>query len=228
VSLLITGGGSGIGLATARRAAETGTDVGVLDLDVSAWPGFGVEADIADPGAVRAAADAVAERLGPVTALVTCAGVVERAALRDTDPDRLRHVFDVNVFGTVYAMQAVVDSMRAAGGGQIVTVSSVAAHRGGGLLGGAAYAASKAGVIGLTRAAARELAPDGIRVNSVAPGPVATPVLGESAGRFAEATLLRRVARPEEIADAVLFLLGPGSADITGETLNVNGGAHFS
>jgi hypothetical protein len=116
------------------------------------------------------------------------------SSLPDTEPDQLQRVFQINVFGTAHALRAVAPVMRSGGGGSIVTVSSVAAHRGGGLLGEAAYAASKAALIGLTNAAARELAPHGIRVNSVAPGPVATPLLAD-ASRFADATLLGRVGK---------------------------------
>lgn len=227
MSLVVTGGGSGIGLATARLAAESGERVAVLDLDPGAWDGLALPADVTDAAAVRDAIRAAAESLGPVTALVTCAGIAPPGGLCDTEPAEWRRVFEVNVYGTVHAMRAVTPMMRAEGGGAMVTVSSVAAHRGGGLLGGTPYAASKAAVIGLTRAAARELAPHGIRVNSVAPGPVATPLLGEETDRFADATLLHRLAQPGEIAGAALFLLGPHACNITGETLNVNGGAHF-
>ncbi|WP_020669861.1 SDR family NAD(P)-dependent oxidoreductase [Amycolatopsis nigrescens] len=226
MTLVVTGGGSGIGLATARLAVARGIRVAVLDLDVSAVDG---EVDLAIPVDVTDAdrVHSVVHSIGPVSGLATCAGIAPPAGLLDTGPSGLRGLFELNVFGTAYAMQACVPAMRAAGDGAMVTVSSVAAHRGGGLLGGTPYAASKAAVLGLTRAAARELAPFGIRVNSVAPGPVATPLLADDP-RFAESTLLGRVAPAEEIAEAVLFLLGPGGRNITGETLNSNGGAYFA
>ncbi|WP_158882216.1 SDR family NAD(P)-dependent oxidoreductase [Amycolatopsis anabasis] len=226
MTLVVTGGGSGIGLVTARRAADAGLRVAVLDRKVGAVPtnvDIAIPVDVTDSDRVHNAMRSI----GPISALATCAGIAPPGGLLDTDPEELQRVFQVNVFGTVYAMRAVAPVMREAGEGAIVTVSSVAAHRGGGLLGGTAYAASKAAVIGLTKAAARELAPHGIRVNSVAPGPVATPLLTEPE-RFARDTLLNRVADADEIAEAVLFLLGPGGRNITGETLNTNGGAHFA
>jgi 2-hydroxycyclohexanecarboxyl-CoA dehydrogenase len=226
VTLIVTGGGSGIGLATARGAVAAGTRVAVLDLDVSAVSGevdMAIPVDVTDADAIRDAIGNVSE----VSALATCAGIAPPGGLLDTDDAAWERVLRVNVLGTVHAMRAAAPAMRDAGEGAIVTVSSVAALRGGGLLGGTPYAASKAAVIGLTRAAARELAPHGIRVNSVAPGPVATPLLAEP-DQYAAATLLNRVADPAEIAEAVLFLLGPAGRNITGETLNTNGGAHFA
>lgn len=225
MTLVVTGGGSGIGLATVRLALAAGLSVAVLDLDVSTVSGVdkAISVDVTDPERVHRAV----RSLGPLTGLVTCAGIAPSGGLLDSSPDDFHRVFDVNVHGTAYAMRAVAPVLRDGGGGAIVTIASVAAHRGGGLLGGTPYAASKAAVIGLTRAAAREFAPFGITVNSVAPGPVRTPLLAEPEA-FAATTLLNRVATPEEVAEAVLFLLGPGGRNITGEVLNTNAGAHFA
>lgn len=229
MTIVVTGGGSGIGLATAQLAEKRRIRVAVLDLGAGAWHGDFWTVDVNDRAGVHEATHAAARKLGPVTALVTCAGIAPPTDIRQVSTTELQRVFEINVYGAVYAIQAAAELMRAEGGGSIVTLSSVAAHRGGGLLGGAPYAASKSAVLGLTRAAARELADDGIRVNCVAPGPVDTPIhRGNDVENFAGSTLLDRVADPTEVAESVLFLLGSAGANITGETLNVNGGAHFS
>lgn len=240
--VLVTGGGSGIGRAVCELAAGRGAAVAAVDLDASAaaatvasLPGgrhASRGADVTDPSALADAVEAVSDAVGPPTRLVACAGVTARVPLARLSPEELRRVFDVNVFGTVYACQAVVPAMRRAGEGAIAIVSSVAAQTGGGFLGGAHYAASKAALVGLARGLARELAPAGIRVNAVAPGPAETPLLEDASATarrsFARATLLRRIADPSEVAAAIVFAVGPDASYMTGETINVNGGAHFA
>lgn len=241
-TVVVTGGGSGLGRAVCELAAAEGARVAVLDRRVRAARAtvarldgaehVALAVDVADRAGVHAAVEQAAATLGPPSGLVACAGVSARRPLEALEPAELHALFDVNVFGAIYAIQAVVPAMRAARRGAVVTVSSVAAHTGGGFLGGAHYAASKAALIGLTKGLARELAPAGIRVNALAPGPVATPMLDGAAREqrraFADATLLRRLGRPHEIASAAVFLLSDASAYVTGETLNVNGGAYLA
>lgn len=234
-TVLVTGGASGIGRATCARAARRGARVLVLDVDAAAaadtvrsLDGEGhahATADVTDLAQVRAAVSALTEGATP-TALVVSAGIAQPRTIDEVTPSDLERTFRVNVFGAVYSVQAALPGLRASGGA-IVLLSSVAAQIGGGLFGGPHYAASKAALLGLSRSLARELAP-GIRVNAVAPGPTDTPILAELSDedrrRVAERSLLGRIAKPEEIAEAVLWLLGPDSTHVTGETLSVSGG----
>ncbi|WP_037570621.1 SDR family NAD(P)-dependent oxidoreductase [Phaeacidiphilus oryzae] len=241
--VLITGGASGIGRACAHRAAADGARVGVLDLDAEAaravaaeLPGepgahAGAGADVSDGARMAAAVDGLRDRVGPFTGLVASAGIAPRGGIDTVTDEQLRSAFAVNVGGVVHAVQAVLPDLRSARAGSIVALASLAAFRGGGLLGGTAYAASKGAVVSLIRALARELAADRIRVNAIAPGPTATPMLGaadESENRaFAETTLLGRAGEAEELAGTAAFLLGPDAGFITGQVLHANGGAHF-
>lgn len=239
--VLVTGGASGIGRAVCARAARRGARVQIIDLDVDAaanvvgsLEGGGhahAAADVTSPTQVRAAVTALAGRASP-SALVVSAGIAQPRTIEEVTPSDLEETFACNVFGAVYAIQAALPNLRAApDGAAIVLLSSVAAQMGGGLFGGPHYAASKAALLGLSRSLARELAPH-TRVNAVAPGPTDTPILAELSEadrrRIAERSLLRRIARPEEVADAVLWLLGPQSAHVTGQTLSVSGGMVFS
>jgi NAD(P)-dependent dehydrogenase (short-subunit alcohol dehydrogenase family) len=237
--ILVTGGGSGIGRATCTQAARRGARVLALDLDgdaaagtVGALDGDGhahVAADVTDPAQVSAAVAAITDEARP-TALVVSAGIAQPRTIDQVSPSDLELTFGVNVFGAVYSIQEVLPALRASGGA-IVLLSSVAAQVGGGLFGGPHYAASKAALLGLSRSLARELAPS-IRVNAVAPGPTDTPIIAELGDegrrRAAERSLLGRIAQPEEVADAVLWLLGPQSTHVTGQTLNVSGGMVLS
>jgi len=189
-----------------------------------------VQVDVTEPDSVTNGMQQSVARLGRLDAVVACAGIAPSAGVRDVSPSVLDGLLAVNVSGVVYTVQAALPFLQP--GGAIVTVASVAAHRGGGLLGGSAYAASKSAVIGLTRGMAREFAVDGIRVNCVAPGPVDTPILAtldeERRSAIAMSPLLGRIARPEEIAEAICFLASDAASYVTGEVFNVNGGVHFA
>jgi NAD(P)-dependent dehydrogenase (short-subunit alcohol dehydrogenase family) len=163
-----------------------------------------------------------------VAALATCAGIVDMTPFMELRADTFRRVHDVNVVGTFLAIREAARRMTA--GGRICTVASVAGLRGGGIAGTAAYAASKGAVIALTKAAARSLAGRGICVNTVAPGPTATPLVDpvrhdpEKWRRIESMTALGRAAEAEEIAETIAFLLSPRASYVTGATLTADGG----
>jgi 3-oxoacyl-[acyl-carrier protein] reductase len=227
---LVTGAASGIGRATALALAAAGYRVALndrvageaLDRAAAEAGGRAYPADVGDMAAVEAMVGAVGADLGPIAVAVCSAGIYEERALASLDDGLWERTLRVNLGGCYHVARAVAPAMRAAGGGAIVTVASEMA-----LVGGSAaahYVASKAAVLGLTRALARELAP-AVRVSSVAPGPVDTPLLPE---RFHEApygqTLpLRRIGRPEEVADVIVALVR--STWTTGAVWSVNGGA---
>ena len=170
-------------------------------------------------------------RLGPIGGVVTCAGIAPPGGIGACTPELLQRVFAVNLYGTVHTVRAALGDLRRRTDTAIVTIASVAAHRGAGLLGGSAYAASKSAVIGLTRSLARELGPDLVRANCIAPGPVDTAILAsatpEERRRFADATLLGRIGTADEIAAAAVFLLSPAAGFITSAVLDAGGGIHL-
>ena len=219
VQVLITGAGSGIGAACAATLAEQGWDV--VRTDAVAGDGV-VPLDVRD----EAAWDDVVRAAGPLHGLVTCAGIRTRGMIVDTPlADWQRH-FDVNVTGTWLGIRAFL--RQAASGGAIVTISSVNATIA--VPGQAHYVASKGAIAALTRAAALEGAPLGVRANSIAPGPVRTPMAAE---RLEDPEQVRwltgrvplgRVAEPHEIAGVVAFLLSDAASYVTGEILYVDGG----
>jgi len=243
--VVITGAGRGIGAATALAAARQGYAVGVnyrRDADAAAavveriraagGRALAVEADVAEPEQVAALFDAVAEALGPVTALVNNAGTTGRIIrFADLDLATLRRVIDVNLIGCMLCSQEAVRRFsiaRGGPGGAIVNVSSVAAQTGspGEYV---HYAATKAAVEAFTRGLAREVAAEGIRVNAVAPGTVQTGIHAaggdpERPARVAARIPLGRVGQPEEIAAAILWLLSPAAAYATGSVLTIAGG----
>jgi NAD(P)-dependent dehydrogenase (short-subunit alcohol dehydrogenase family) len=241
---LVTGAASarGIGRATARLFAAEGARVAVLDRDgvgagetAALLPGnehlsFGV--DITDRVAVGAAVAAVLARHGRIDVLVNNAGVVAPERLMEVDDALFARLIDINLRGVMVLTQAVVPAMRAAGRGSIVNLSSVAGQRGGGIFGGTPYAAAKAGVLGYTKAAARELAPDGIRVNAVAPSMVDTDMALAGMSEAQKAAVVAgipmgRLATADEVAGCCLFLASDLAGYVTGATLDVNGGSHM-
>jgi NAD(P)-dependent dehydrogenase (short-subunit alcohol dehydrogenase family) len=236
---IVTGAASGIGKATATLLAEHGAAVGILDIDrpgaeaaaaaVVACGGRAVAAhcNVADGRSVAAAVGAVVELFGPVDVLVNNAGVAgHNARLEDIDRTAFDRMFDVHVRGALHCVQAVLPTMRTKPDGRIVNISS---NRGQvGFERSSHYAAAKAALLGFTKSWARELAPLGVKVNAVAPGVVRSAMTlarGEAALKEeADGNLLRRWAEPEEIAGAVLYLVGPASAFMTGQVLCPNGG----
>lgn len=241
---LVTGGGRGLGRAVARALVAQGTAAAVADIDgpaaretareLTAQGGraLDVELDVTRPDAVNAAVERIERELGVVTLLVNNAGVCPTTPLCEQTPEEWRRTLDVNLNGAFYCLQAVVRRLQHhRRGGRIVNVGSLAG-RSGGILVSAAYAASKAGLAGLTKSAARQLAPLGITVNLIAPGPMTTElVAGWDAGLLEQlraATPLGRLAEAEEIARVVLFLLSDAAAHITGATVDANGGLYIA
>ncbi len=240
---VVTGGGRGIGRATALRLAALGADVAVIartqsELDevaaaVSALGvrGLAVRADLTAFDACRAALERATRDLGGLEILVNNAGWTLTSGFLEEDEAYWRRVVDENLWTAVFCTRVALEWMAGHGGGAIVNVASDAGRVG--TAGEAVYSAAKGGVIALTRSLAREMARHQIRVNCVCPGPTDTAVLHENqrdpahAGkieRMIKLIPLRRVAQPEEIADAVAFFCTDASRYITGQVLSISGG----
>jgi 2-hydroxycyclohexanecarboxyl-CoA dehydrogenase len=232
---LVTGGASGIGAATCARLAAEGAHVVIGDLNLEGAEsvagevgGTATSLDVTDP---VAAGEVVAEH-GPFAVLVNNAGTDEFGFFADTDPGQWERVLAVNLTGVLACTHAVLPGMQQAGYGRIVSISSEAGRVGS--KGSAVYSAAKGGVIAFMKVIAREGARFGITANSIAPGPIETPLLMQALefGAIGEkivetmksSTQLRRLGKPDEVAAAVAFLVSDDASYITGETLGVSGG----
>lgn len=241
---LVTGGASGIGLAVARLAIARGASVALLDRDLEALQRAGDElgpkahaiaCDVSNPESVTAAVGEAAAVLNGLTAIVNAAGIDLQASLADMRDEDWAQVLAVNLTGPMLVCRAALPHLRRAGGGTIVNVSSAAGLSPLALR--SAYCATKAGVVMFGKALAMELAADNVRVNSVCPGAVDTPLFRTSyenaadpeaeleriRGRYA----LKRIARPDELAESILFLSSSESSFITGVALAVDGGRSY-
>jgi NAD(P)-dependent dehydrogenase (short-subunit alcohol dehydrogenase family) len=237
---LVTGGAglNGLGFATARMLASQGARVVILDLERADPAGaaaqlgtqhVGLVADVTDKASCERAAGAALKQCGRIDVLVNNAGITQPRKTADITGADYDAVLDVSLRGTLYMSQAVLPAMRAAKSGAIVCVSSVSAQRGGGILGGPHYSAAKAGVLGLARAMAREFGIDGIRVNCVTPGLIATDINkglipDDRMQGILEQIPLNRIGEPNDVAGCIVFLASPLAKYCTGVTLDVNGG----
>jgi 3-oxoacyl-[acyl-carrier protein] reductase len=215
---LVTGGARGLGAATARRLRDDGLDVTTLDL-----AGADITADVTDEKALRRLAD----DLGPVDVLINSAGIVgPNEPLLETTPEQWRRVFDVNVLGTVNTLRTFVPGMRDRGWGRVVNFASMAGKDGNPDL--SIYSASKAAVIALTKSIGKELATSGVLVNAIAPAVIATPMNEATApevlAHITDLIPMRRIGRPEEVAELVAFLASDRVSFSTGAVYDISGG----
>ena len=242
---VVTGAGSGIGLGVARRLAADGHAVALLDLDrdhvqkasaelcEQGHAASGHEVDVADRGAVERVYASVRRDIGPVTVVVTSAGIEAFDPVGDITPEKWDRVLAVNLTGTFTCVQLAIPDMIEAGWGRIVTISSSSAQSGAPNM--AHYVASKGGVIGLTKAFARELAGHGITANTIPPTIVDTPMARKGAeggnvpgmevlGRMVP---LGRAGTPDDIAGACSYLCSEDGSYVTGQVIGVNGGMYI-
>ncbi len=243
VALVTGAAGAGIGQATARALAEAGADVVVTDAhprrteqvaaDLAAATGrrvVGLPLDVTDEARVSAVVTETVERFGHLDVLVNNSGINELKPVWEMPTESWRKVIDVCLTGHFFLIRAVLPHMMARGGGSIINISSVAGWMGT-TEGEAHYAAAKAGVMGLTRAVAAEVARHGIRVNAIAPGLIWNEFLAriyppQFFTEMEAKTPIGRVGRPEDIANTVVFLAGDRSSFMTGEVMCVSGGLY--
>jgi len=251
---LVTGAGQGIGAAIARRLADDGFKVAVVDLTeaktaqtvaeihaIHPDAALGVAADVSKRDDVFEAVSKAVVHFGDLTVIVNNAGIAPTTPIMTVDEETMHRTFDINVNGTVWGTQAAVAAFKEAGhGGKIINAASQAGVQGNSEL--TVYGATKFAIRGITQTTAKELAPLGITVNAFAPGIVKTPMMfdiahevGQNAGKddewgmnqFAEGIALGRLSEPEDVAAAVSFLAGTDSNYITGQTIIVDGGMVF-
>jgi NAD(P)-dependent dehydrogenase (short-subunit alcohol dehydrogenase family) len=244
---IVTGAVSprGIGRATADYLAAEGWNIGVIDLDDAASKAvaaeiagkyavqtLGVGADVADEASVRAAIDAIEEALPQIVALANVAGVSSPTPYLELEAAEWNRVLNINLNGVHYATRRAAETMVKNRIGRIVNISSVSAQRGGGTFSKTPYSVAKAGVIGLTRATARELGPYDVTVNAISPGPIDTDIMGGTLSPERKAELVadlvvNRVGTVRDIAAAISFLISEDAGYISGQTLNVDGGLYM-
>ncbi|UVO35542.1 SDR family oxidoreductase [Bradyrhizobium arachidis] len=241
---IISGAASprGIGLATARRFVSEGARVAILDIDgvsaeaaaksldpISGGAHLGLACNVADRESCAKAVDAAASAFGHIDILINNAGISQPVKLLEITSSDWDRIQDVNLKGVLFLSQAVVPHMRQRKSGSIACMSSVSAQRGGGIFGGPHYSAAKAGVLGLAKAMARELGPDGIRVNCVTPGLIGTDITAgkltdEMKAKILEGIPLGRLGEAADVAGIYTFLASDLSAYVTGAVIDVNGG----
>lgn len=226
---VVTGGSQGIGLAIAELLHAQGAQVHIFDISVPQAPNSNFTYHALDLSNSSAVNDAVATLPANTTLLVNNAGITRDRSLTNMSDDEWQSVLQVNLNGAFYTLRALAPRMKEAGHGRIVNITSINGMRG--KFGQANYASAKAGLIGLTKTAARELGPKGITVNAVAPGMVMTEMAKKLPEQYIEKakeeSVVKQLAHPEDIANAVLFLLSEASRFITGEVIRVDGGQYI-
>lgn len=240
----VVGGASGVGAEVAKIIASDGGEVVILDIQkdladsvAEEIRGLGgtasvVRVDVTSPDSVKAATDEVLARHDRVDVLATTVGWNVHSFFMDQGEELWEKILQINLMGQVRLVHAFLPTMKATGGGSIVVVSSDAGRVG--TNGETVYAAAKAGVIGFTKSLAREVTRFGIRINCVSPGPTDTPLFRsatETQPHIADAMVklipMKRMAKPEEQANAIVFLASDAASYITGQTLSVNGGLNM-
>ena len=242
---LVTGAGSrrGIGRGTALALAREGAKVAITDIvpegvkqvvaelnEIS--QAIGEVADVRNKDAMVQVVKKTVEAFGGLDILINIAGLTRPTKFLDISEEEYDLVLDVNLKGTFLTTQAAVPTMLERGSGVIVSLSSVSGQRGGGVFGTSAYSTAKAGIMGLTKALARELTPHGIRVNCVAPSMIDTDIAGdlltpERKVELAKGTLIGRLGTVDDVVKCILFLASDESSYLTGATLDINGGMHL-
>ncbi|MGJ9403046.1 SDR family NAD(P)-dependent oxidoreductase [Arthrobacter sp. KK5.5] len=245
---ILTGAASrrGIGRATAELLASQGWAVAILDIDGDAAaqaaeeiakdhgvPALGLSVDVSDEDSVDTAVGRVEAELPPVVALANIAGISSPTEFMSETKERWERVFAINMTGTFLVTQRVLGGMIERRLGRVVSISSISAQRGGGTYSKVAYSASKAGIIGFTRALAREMGEHNITVNCIAPGPVDTDIMGgtlseERKREMSKDILVGRVGTVQEMAALLAFLVGEDAGFITAATYDINGGLQIS
>ncbi len=237
---IVTGGGRGIGKGIAKRLAEAGANVVIGDVDrvlaeqtaeelgKGSGRAIAAQVDVTQEESIAAAMKMVLEEFGKIDILINNAGIMFRTRILDISLEEWGQTLLVNLTGPFLFTQAVIPSMKKNGYGRIVNISS-SAGRSVSTLGGAHYTASKAGLLGFTRAVAKEVAASGITVNAVCPGLIDTQMARETTTKkelemFLESFPIKRLGLPEEIGDLVLFLCSERSSYITGASIDINGG----
>ena len=237
---VITGGAgpNGLGFGTAKMMAAQGARVVILDLESTDPAGaaarlgaghIGLVANVTDKASLEKAAAEIVRQTGRIDVLVNNAGITQPRKFLDISEADYEAVLDVSLRGTLLASQAVLPTMIAQNSGSIICISSVSAQRGGGILGGPHYSAAKAGVLGLARAMARDFGGNGIRVNCVTPGLIATDINKgkipeDKRGAILDGIPLGRIGEPADVAGCVTFLASDLAKYVTGVTLDCNGG----
>ncbi len=228
-TVIVTGGASGIGAATAAAFATRGATVYSLDRAEAAAPIRSIIADVRDRGAVDGAVGRVVTDTGRLDAVVCCAGVTRDAVVWKLTDDDWDTVLDVNLSGAFRVVRAAAPHLRAMGRGAVVLVASINGERG--KLGQSNYAASKAGLIAMAKSVARELGRFGTRVNVVSPGMIQTPMTRSLPEEFmkkaVDESALGRPGDPADVANAILFLCSDLARHVTGQVLRVDGGQYM-
>ena len=226
---LVTGGASGIGAAVCSLLGERGARVAAFDLNASSVPGgvLGISGDVSDSAAVDAAVAQVEQELGALDVLVCCAGIGgDSLHTVDVPDEEWRRVFAINLDGLFFFNRAAARVMVGRGYGRIVNVASIAGKEGNPMA--AAYSASKAGVIGLTKSIGKDLATTGVLVNCIAPAVIATPILEQLSQEHIDYMLERipmgRMGQPGEVAELIAFLASERMTFSTGATFDISGG----